>query len=213
MSRHSRQVPRSLAASFPLSEKTPTRGRTASSPNRPSLYRDGASHLRRRCHRRRTRDRYRSPTHPPRPSRRGLPCAAGATLGRSAAGPAPETGAPATNGWLTCSRMRTKTKTSSRVTCVARARISSPSGNTSKMRRTDPYAAIDVFVLRACPHFFCCSCIPYTFPPPLFFLLLCILLRVSQFSFLSCTFLFIATRTDDMRIPSCVCIVALRQIH
>jgi len=74
------------------------------------------------------------------------------------------------NGWLTCSRMRTKT--SWRVTCVARVRISSPSGNTSTTRRTDPYAAIDVFVLCARPHFFCCSCIPYTFPPPLFFVAL-----------------------------------------
>jgi len=54
-----------------------------------------------------------------------------------------------------------RTKTSWRVICVARDRISSRSGNTSKTRRTDPGAAIDVFVLCAHPHFFCCSCIPH----------------------------------------------------
>jgi len=51
----------------------------------------------------------------------------------------------------------------------------------------------------------------YTLHSPLFCLMLCTLLCFSQFSFLSRTFLFIATWTDDMRIPSCVCIVALRQ--
>ena len=91
------------------------------------------------------------------------------------------------------------------LTSVAQVRISSLLGNTSKTRRTNPRT----------PRLIFSSCAPaltlvrvhsYTFLPPLFFVALHF---VSRFAIR--TFLFITTRPDDMPIPSCVCILALRQ--